>query len=320
MKHKLFFSFVLTCIVILLVLIGCSGAATDSTLISSTSISGASLSENPSTESSPDATNTAPKSTESTSIPTTTKIVTKETTSIVTYQVAFVADDNELNVRADSGTNYEILTSLAHNVDNIHVIGSGKRVQDIFWVPINYPGGSGWASRYYLTESVTSDAFCSDPNIQTLIEDLRIVIEHHDGGGLANLIYYERGLLIRHDWWNEEVHLEQDAVEQFFSSETRHYWGEASGSGLSINGSITETIIPFLEKDLLADVETKCNEIIGGGTAGILRLPSEYDSFNFISLYRAGEEDFDWGTWVVGIEFWDRVPYLVFLVHYQWEI
>ena len=42
------------------------------------------------------------------------------------------------------------------------------------------------------------------------------------------------------------------------------------------------------------------------------------------SVYRPAIDDedniFDWGSWVIGIEYWDGTPHLVYFVHYEWEI
>jgi hypothetical protein len=56
----------------------------------------------------------------------------------------------------------------------------------------------------------------------------------------------------------------------------------------------------------------------------LVQVPPEYIGFNYYSVYRTAVDDednpFDWGSWVIGIEYWDGLPYLVYLIHYEWEI
>ena len=87
-------------------------------------------------------------------------------------------------------------------------------------------------------------------------------------------------------------------------------------------GSFAKVILPMLQKDLLGASETACNEILSGATAGLVQLPEGYEALNFYSLYRPAtdEIEFDWGTWVVGIEQWNGRYYLGYLVHFAWEI
>ena len=75
--------------------------------------------------------------------------------------------------------------------------------------------------------------------------------------------------------------------------------------------------------DLLEATEIGCNEILHGGTAGLIQLPDGYETINYYSFYRPGSAEYegmDWGTWVVGVESWQGEFFLSFLVHFAWEI
>jgi hypothetical protein len=79
----------------------------------------------------------------------------------------------------------------------------------------------------------------------------------------------------------------------------------------------------MLERDLLPATETGCNEILHGGTAGLVQLPDSFAGINYYSFYRpAGpdEVEMDWGTWVAGVERWQGSYQIAFLVHFAWEI
>ena len=90
----------------------------------------------------------------------------------------------------------------------------------------------------------------------------------------------------------------------------------------SIVGPFSERILPDLEEDLLPASERACNEILHGSTAGFVQLPEEYEAVNFYSLYRPAPEDgieFDWGSWVAGVEQVDNRYVVTFLVPFAWE-
>jgi hypothetical protein len=137
------------------------------------------------------------------------------------------------------------------------------------------------------------------------------------------LVEEGRPLHIRRHWWNPESILDSKIIPEIFTSTQSYDWGIADGSGDAIVGTFDAVIKPLLEKDLIGATEIGCGHILHGGTAGFVRLPNAYEGINFYSLYRpAGPDEFelDWGTWVVGIETWQGVHRLTFLVHYDWEI
>jgi hypothetical protein len=152
---------------------------------------------------------------------------------------------------------------------------------------------------------------------------LKTAVTNQDGNLLAQLVHPERGLRIHHTWWNPEIYLSNAEVQAIFSSPVSHDWGIEDGSGNPIVGPFSQEILPLLQEDLLPAAETACDEILHGGTAGIVRLPDGYEQAHFISRHRPGTEEFsgmDWGTWVVGIDRWQGSYYLSFLVHFAWEI
>jgi len=140
---------------------------------------------------------------------------------------------------------------------------------------------------------------------------------------LAQLVHPERGLRLHHSWWNPEVRLTQANVRNIFASNIQIDWGVQDGSGNPITGTFSQEILPLLQNDLLKASESACDEILHGGTAGLVRLPDGYEPVHYYSLHRPGTEEFagmNWGTWVVGVEQWQDSWYVSFLVHFQWEI
>lgn len=256
-------------------------------------------------------------------IPTPTVTLTKSEIPNI-YRVAFVADNDTLNVRSGAGANYKVVGTLAHNATRVEITGAEEKVGNSIWVPIQHDGMNGWVNRYYLTQEVDGNTFCSQLDSRNLVNQLTQAFQSRDGNLLQGIAGPLRGLLIRINWWNKEVRILPNDVERFFDDKTIRDWGSEDGSGLAISGSLTQIILPLIDKDFFSNPQFKCNQIIGGGTAGLLQLPPEYEAVNFYSIYSPppdNEDHYaDWGTWVVGIEYWDGKPVICYLIHYEWEI
>lgn len=237
------------------------------------------------------------------------------------YQVAFVAADDTLNVRSGPGVANDIVGELTPDAGDVQITGLGQVVAGSTWVPINTNGLTGWVNSRYLVQSVTD--FCDEAAVTKLLGDLKTAVTNQDGELLAQLVHPERGLRLHHSWWNPEVRLTQADVRHIFASNIQIDWGVQDGSGNPIIGSFSQEILPLLQNDLLKAGESACDEILHGGTAGLVRLPDGYAPVHYYSLHRPGTEEFagmNWGTWVVGVEQWQDSWYVSFLVHFQWEI
>jgi hypothetical protein len=239
------------------------------------------------------------------------------------YSVAFVLSDDVLNVRSEPGVDSPKLGSLAPNDRDVEITGEGQVVDPSLWVPIQADGLSGWVNSRFLTAQVKTEDFCQDPRVQAIVDNLRATIQLRDGQALAALVHPQRGLRLRHSWWNNEIKLVGGEVSRVFTDPTKRDWGREDGSGIPIVGSFEDAMLPLLDKDLVGATESVCGQIVGGDTAGIIRLPAEYEAVNIQTAYRPAPADGpsnDWGSWGIGIEFWRGQPYLSFLVHYTWEI
>jgi uncharacterized protein YraI len=244
------------------------------------------------------------------------------------YQVIYVAADDMLNVRSGPGANNAIVGRLSPNEQSIRVSGRGVQVNGSSWVPIETAGVgptavSGWVNSQFLTEMVAPDQFCADDEVKALLDALRTAVEKRDGAALAALVHPEHGLRLRRHWWNPEVQLTADAIDDLFSRDRRQEWGMADGTGDPIVGSFRDILLPLLDRDLLAATAVGCNEILHGSTAGLVQLPDGYQAANYLSAYRpaaAGVIEFDWGSWVIGIERWQGHYFISFLIHFEWEI
>jgi len=242
--------------------------------------------------------------------------------SVEFYRVAFVADNDRLNVRSGPGVENEISGTFAPDESDILISGPGQQVAGSNWVPVTGNGVQGWVNDRYLTGQVLSAAFCQDTAVLSLLEQLQTAVANEDGDLLAELVDPQRGLRLHTSWWNPEVHVQQEDVSGLFSSTTVHDWGIEDGSGLPISGSFGEVMLPLLQDNLLTASSKTCNQIEHGPTAGLVRLPDGYQNVNSYSYYRPATDTigFDWGTWVIGIEFWQSEPVLSYLVFYAYEI
>lgn len=240
-----------------------------------------------------------------------------------TLSVAYVELGDTLNVRSAPGADAPVVAELPPDATGLSADTSLESlVGNSTWTWVEAEDASGWVNSRYLTEAVDPAAYCDDPAVQAIVDDLRRAIANRDGDLLAGLVHPERGLRLRHDWWNNEVFIPGEEVSGLFASDESYDWGMAGGSGLPITGNFSQVLLPPLDRDLAAATEQACNEIIHGPTAGMTILPEAYQPVPFISLMRPapGDVEFDWGTWAVGIEQWEGRYYLSYLVHYAYEI
>jgi hypothetical protein len=221
-------------------------------------------------------------------------------------------------MRSGPGVEFDVLTALSPQATQVQIVSTQA---DGDWVEISWQNIQGWVNRYFLTENVSAETFCTDPASRQIVEDFRAAVEARDGAGLERLIHPRRGLLVRLNWWNNEIRFEAQDIPTIFTTDVAFDWGYEDGSGAPIKGSFREIILPVLDKDMAGPSQIHCNELAAGGSAGLIELPFEYSPVNYYAIFRqAQDNELDWGTWVLGIEYWEGKPILSFLVHYQWEI
>ncbi len=111
------------------------------------------------------------------------------------YEVAFVTSNDTLNVREGPGVTYDVVAELPPQTDAIRIddqdmtlIGGSE------WTAIDAPDADGWVNSQFLTQSVTTDLFCSDPAVSQLVTTLQQAIAERDGRLLATLVHPNRDL------------------------------------------------------------------------------------------------------------------------------
>lgn len=171
------------------------------------------------------------------------------------------------------------------------------------------------------------EAFCSEAQVQAVLENFMAALAERDGRALAQLIDAEAGLDIYYTAASEPVILNAQAVEGLFESTESQIWGTQPGSGLPVEGTFNDQILPAL-LDVVDRVHVQaCQSLesgIGTGpTTAFVTWPSAHAGMPFIALYRAPgeqENELDWRTWAIGFTVINGVPKIRVLVQYFWEV
>ncbi len=242
------------------------------------------------------------------------------------YAVFFLGEGDILNVRTGPGVGYDILTSLSYVDRDLEPAGGREEADGMFWQEITLPDGStGWVSTSFLVEQVQSQAFCEDARIGELLDRLAAAIKGRDGEALARLVNPAHGLTIQYDWWNPTVTFTPDLARSLFISTNDYEWGIGGGSGLPIVGPFSEQVLPGLDDVFSQGHSRHCNLLDQGVAVGAssaeLRWPADYANLNYVALYRLAppDEEMNWRTWAVGIDYVAGQPYLAVLVQYSWS-
>lgn len=241
------------------------------------------------------------------------------------YRVAFVAANDTLNVRRRADSEAAVVGQLPPDATGISIVGEGQAVRGGgLWLPVETTAGSGYVNSRFLTEEIDRATFCADPAVADLLARLQTAIATEDAKLLAELVHPTRGLRLRLNWWNEEVIVREEEIDDIFRDRERDAvnWGTNEGSGETIRGTFSDVMLPFLTKDLLGATQWACDELLYGPTAGLMTLPEGYGAVHFYSAHRPAPatQEFDWGTWAVGVERWQGRYYISYLVHYRYEI
>jgi len=241
------------------------------------------------------------------------------------YAVVLVGRDSGLNLRSAPALDAPALALLPYDARDLHPTGNRREADGLTWVEIESAYGSGWVSAAYLTRQVAAEVVCRDAQVQALIDAFVQAVQQRDGAALAGLVSPVHGLTVQHEWWNPPVTISAAQVRSLFEDETVYFWGLQDGSGMPLEGSFSDAIVPLLQEVLQNDFRQVCNSleygVATGGTAGRTLWP--YPNLPFVALYRPAPEDaaeMDWRTWALGIVWENGRPYLAALIQYHWEI
>ena len=235
------------------------------------------------------------------------------------YGVILVADTDVLNIRSGPGVGNLIVSSFPATYTDVMRTGPSTMVEGSLWVEVNpITGGKGWVNSEYLSEYITSSAFCADGRVQTLLQDFEDALRVSNGEFLASLVSPEHGMDV---WlWNggNAINFDAEHARWVFESTYVHNWGAHPASGLETSGTFRESVLPELQDAFVPSAQLRCNDpaISSYGVT----WPAQYANVNFYQVFRPGSPgvELDWNAWLVGVEYVDGDPYLFALIHFIW--
>jgi hypothetical protein len=237
------------------------------------------------------------------------------------YAVVMIDQGSTLNPRVSPGSSSLSADTLDYNATNLALTGKQTQSGGQTWVEVTLPGGSGWVNRADLTENISKDTFCQDPQVAQLLTDFTQALTDKDSALFTGLVSPVHGLTLQAIRDGTLANYDLPKASWVLQSTYVVDWGKSAGSGASVSGDFSKIVLPNLLDVLSASYTKKCGEIALGGASYTVSWPSAYQNINYISLYRpgpAGNEN-DWRTWLVGVEYVGGKPYLFSLNQYTWE-
>lgn len=239
------------------------------------------------------------------------------------FSVAWIPEDETLKIHNPAGIAGTVIGELDHNRSGIQMTGGSTSLGSSQWVEVESPDGlNGWVNKWNLTEAIRGDEFCQDERIPGVLAHIGQAIEARNGQSLSEYVNPERGLIIRHDWWNPEVVIPYERVPRLFEEQKDLDWGVISGGEFHIQGSFDELIRPLI-LETITQGKPVCNELPTGGTTRPAIWPGEYVSLQYYAFHRPSPEGgnpFNWQTWAFTFEYIDGRPYLTVLVQFHGDI
>ncbi len=239
-----------------------------------------------------------------------------------------LAKGEVLNIREKASTSAKIIETLNADARDIIPTGQVVNADEINWVEIKIPGqdNSGWVSSAFVAEQVSADAFCADARVGQLIDQFTLAIRKQDGEALARLVSPAHGLLLYRSPGSGTVVTITDPHEiaGLFASSAAYAWGADSASGQPVSGSFMEKFYPALINVIGVSSQRVCNSLENGVASGASSAPAvwpfDYRALNFIALYRAApaDQEHDWRTWAVGVDYVNGTPFINVLLQYYW--
>jgi hypothetical protein len=239
------------------------------------------------------------------------------------YAVILVSPGDVLNIRSAAGADQPIVGNFAPIARNVMRTGPSARAGGSLWVEVQRPaGGTGWVNSNFLTEQVSSSAFCADAQVTTLLTSLKSALLNSNGEALAGLSSPTHGLDLRLWRYGTLVNYDREHARFVFDSTFQVNWGPAPGSGDDTVGSFSQAVLPKLTEVFSSSYQLHCNDTLDLATFSLEPWPPEYANLNFYAVHKPGTETYgglDWRTWLVSVEYVSGKPYIFSLIHFQWE-
>lgn len=239
------------------------------------------------------------------------------------YAVILVDASDVLNIRSAAGAENAVVGSLQPAALGVNRTGPASGAGGDRWVEIQNPsGGTGWVNASFLTEQVTSSAFCGDSRVTDLLNNLRTAFLNSNGDLLSTLVSPVHGLDFRLWRWGTVANYSPEEASWVFDSDYAVSWGPAPGSGAETFGTFSEQPLPKLQEVFGANYSLHCNDTLDLATFSTEPWPSEYTNINFYTVFKPGSDQYgglDWRAWIAGVEYVQGKPTLFALINFQWE-
>jgi len=225
-------------------------------------------------------------------------------------------------VYRDPSTASQEVHSFTFDETGIQLTGSQEQVGNTLWVETRLPtGGTGWVDRHFLTESIPAAAFCADPAVQDLLAQVKETLASKDGLRWRDLVSPVHGLNLQYLRGGTVANYSPEEARWMFGTTYALNWGMHPGSGLDVKGTFKDEVLPKLLDVYRAEYTVTCNDIRTGGTTYETIWAEMYRNINFVTLYRPGppDQELDWRTLLLGIEYVEGKPYLFAINHLFWE-
>jgi hypothetical protein len=238
------------------------------------------------------------------------------------FAVVLVAPNDVLNIHAAAGANQPIVGKFPPTATNVVRTGPIAQVGENAWVEVVNPsGGRGWVNAFYLTEYIPSVTFCVDKRVNKLLDKLESALKNRDGDLLASLVSPVHGMDVIHIRNGTVANYTPAEASWLFQSSYVVNWGPQAGSGQDLKGSFKEIVLPKL-LEVFSNNSSSCDLPETGGATYDVSWPLKYTNINYYSIYNPGTTKYgglDWQTWLIGVEYVKKKPYLFALLHFEWE-
>ena len=241
-----------------------------------------------------------------------------------TYAVVLVPQEEQLIIRNPAGSAGSEVGSLDYDAGSIRLTGNTTGLGSSLWVEVEIEQSqTGWVNSMKLTEEVSREVFCADARSVELMSAAAGALQSEDGTLLAQLVNPRRGLLIRHEWWNEAVEFSPELSVGIFTDRTEYTWGKQRGGRFQVTGTVGDVIMPLLDDVLSQDPKISCSELPVGVSSIEPEWPTEYVTLNYYLIVKPGPEGgnrYNWRAWAFGVEYIQDIPYITTLVHFHGDV
>ena len=232
------------------------------------------------------------------------------------YAVIMVNQGGALNVYSDAGAANLVVGSLAWNASGIMGTGATKFADGSEWIQvIRTDGGTGWVDSSYLTEQVSSAAFCGDGGISGMIGQIKQAVDWSDGSTFGSLVSPRHG--VRVGYWQHQtvITYAQPNAAGIFKDPTEVNWG-AGPSSIPDVGTFAAVVQPDMAEVLDSSYQTACDD---PSYASMFPNAWPYPNVHYYAVVKPPTNTFDWKVWLFGFEYVDGRPFLYGTVHFVWD-